>query len=131
MMLSPSALPKAPNEQPAPSPGTLAGAAPPASPTARALKRLWLHEALRVFYDRLVDAPDREWLLERLRAACRAHLGEEVDGLLAYLLPEGQASGVIGQEELRRWEGKRGGQPGAGVFLSHSWWLPAIGCSPM
>jgi hypothetical protein len=100
MMLPPSALPKAPPE---PAPGAPAAATPAAAlPAARALKRLWLHEALRVFYDRLVDAPDREWLLDQLRGAAREHLGEEVDGLLGHLLPAERRGGVVGQEELRR-----------------------------
>jgi hypothetical protein len=102
MMVPPTALPKVTDAEAAaaapPAPGV-----PPSGPAARALKRLWLHEALRVFYDRLVDAADREWLIEKLRGSCRDRLGEEIDSLLAHLLPAGQEGGRVGQEELRKW----------------------------
>jgi hypothetical protein len=117
MMMPPSALSRASDPQ-----GPADGAS---SSAARALKRLWLHEALRVFYDRLVDAADREWLLEQLRGSCRGRLGEEVDGLLAHLPQQAAAAaaaaagsgaaagaqgGRVGQEELRRWAGVRLGR---------------------
>lgn len=33
--------------------------------------RLWTHESLRVFGDRLVDDSDREWFLEHLNTMVR------------------------------------------------------------
>lgn len=50
-----------------------------------ALQRLWLHEHLRVYGDRLVDAGDAQWLREALleimrsKFDCRQEYGELFD----------------------------------------------------
>jgi dynein heavy chain len=89
MMLPAASLPK---DDPA-TPNAPSGA-------AAAYKRLWVHEALRVFYDRLVHSNDRGWLLEQLRGIVSQHLGVQLDQLMAHLLQSDQTE--VGQEQLRR-----------------------------
>lgn len=89
MMLPASSLPK---DDP------LTPSAPSAA--AAAYKRLWVHEALRVFYDRLVDSTDRDWLLGQLRGIVSQHLGTGLDQMMGHLLDKDQRD--IGQEQLRK-----------------------------
>lgn len=70
------------------------------SQAAAAYKRLWVHEALRVFYDRLVDSNDRGWLLEQLRGIVSQNMGVGLDQLMAHLLQPDQPE--VGQEQMRR-----------------------------
>ncbi|CAL4076496.1 unnamed protein product, partial [Meganyctiphanes norvegica] len=65
----------------------------------RSMKRMWIHEVLRVFYDRLVDNTDRKWLLDRMAAACQKHLNEDFNLLLAELDTEGD--GEVSETDLR------------------------------
>ncbi len=45
----------------------------PEGPAAASLyRRLWVHEAFRVFYDRLVDDADRTWLIAQASTRGRA-----------------------------------------------------------
>ncbi|KAK6642963.1 hypothetical protein RUM43_004465 [Polyplax serrata] len=60
--------------------------------------KLWVHEILRVFYDRLVEDTDRNWLYEKLRSCVREHLKEIFDQLFDNLPLE---NGVCTQETLR------------------------------
>lgn len=50
--------------------------------TTHAGIKLWLHEVLRVFYDRLVDEPDRLWLGHLLGELTEKHFKERLANLL-------------------------------------------------
>ncbi|CAG9466170.1 unnamed protein product [Pedinophyceae sp. YPF-701] len=60
--------------------------------------RLWMHETLRIFYDRLTDAGDRTWFLDYLKPVVQERFGYDCKKLLAHLLRDGQ----VNTEALRR-----------------------------
>lgn len=55
-----------------------------------AMKRLWLHEVLRVYYDRLVDDEDRTWIFEMLHEVCTEYLEIDMDEVFAKFATVGQ-----------------------------------------
>ncbi|KAH0950776.1 hypothetical protein HN011_006322 [Eciton burchellii] len=61
---------------------------PEAVSTVIDMKRLWVHEVLRVYGDRLVDDADNKWLIEQLRKTIRVHLEEDMDLLFKDLLDD-------------------------------------------
>jgi len=61
--------------------------------------RLWVHETLRVFYDRLVDDEDRSWFLEYIKELTETHFGQNFNELFAHLDEDGD--GTVDAEELR------------------------------
>jgi dynein heavy chain, axonemal len=50
------------------------------------MKRLWVHEILRVYYDRLVDESDREWFFDNLRLVCKEFLDEDLNQMFIHLI---------------------------------------------
>ncbi|KAK3925188.1 Dynein heavy chain 7, axonemal [Frankliniella fusca] len=58
---------------------------------------LWTHEILRVFYDRLVDDADRDWLFALIRQCVQAHFKESLDVCLENQCDE---QGVVTREAL-------------------------------
>ncbi|KAH8876868.1 Dynein heavy chain 7, axonemal [Schistosoma japonicum] len=61
--------------------------------------RLWAHEVMRVFYDRLTDDTDRTWLYEFIKHCLQNNFKEKFDQLFAHLaLKEGEE---IGETHLR------------------------------
>ncbi|KAJ1520032.1 hypothetical protein ONE63_004262 [Megalurothrips usitatus] len=58
---------------------------------------LWTHEALRVFYDRLVDDGDRDWLFALIRQCVQTHFKESLDACLERQADE---QGTVTREAL-------------------------------
>lgn len=52
---------------------------------AISMKRLWVHEILRVYYDRLVDDSDRSWFFDKLHSVSKEFLNENLNEIFAHL----------------------------------------------
>ncbi|RZF48580.1 hypothetical protein LSTR_LSTR016857, partial [Laodelphax striatellus] len=61
---------------------------PEAMEDLMSMKRLWVHEILRVYYDRLVDDDDRKWLIKMLHRVCEEHLDEDINKMFEHLVVE-------------------------------------------
>ncbi|VVC38387.1 Dynein heavy chain, domain-2,Dynein heavy chain domain,Dynein heavy chain, P-loop containing D4 domain,P- [Cinara cedri] len=64
------------------------------------MKRLWIHEILRVYYDRLVDEFDRSWYFDNLNSVCNELLHENMNNIFLHLINE--QTKTIDQNELRK-----------------------------
>ncbi|KAI4463384.1 dynein heavy chain family protein [Holotrichia oblita] len=52
--------------------------------------RLWVHEVLRVFYDRLIENKDKTLLFEKLKVCVREHFREHFDFVFDHLEKDGR-----------------------------------------
>ncbi|XP_066592221.1 dynein axonemal heavy chain 7-like [Prorops nasuta] len=74
---------------------------PETMPGIENMKRLWVHEILRVFGDRLVDQDDIKWLVKRLRETVKNRLDVTMESLFADYVEEHKVK-KISDKELRR-----------------------------
>ncbi|KAF5830265.1 dynein heavy chain, N-terminal region 2-domain-containing protein [Dunaliella salina] len=64
-------------------------------------KRLWVHEVMRVFYDRLVESKDRQWLLDFIKHTVTERFGSQFDVLFNHLASQGKGRD-LGIDEMRK-----------------------------
>lgn len=50
--------------------------------------RLFVHEVLRVFYDRLINDEDRYWLFSLIKVVIKEHFKESFDSVFSHLRKE-------------------------------------------
>jgi len=67
---------------------------------AEAYTRLWVHETLRVFYDRLTDTKDMTWMLTQLKEIVPKHFSYEFDKLLSHM--DQNEDGEVDVDDMRR-----------------------------
>lgn len=67
---------------------------PEAMSTLTSMKRLWVHEILRVFGDRLVDEMDMSWLIEQLHLTLKKHMDISMEELFKDFL-RGSSTGKV------------------------------------
>ncbi|XP_013387188.1 dynein heavy chain 12, axonemal, partial [Lingula anatina] len=66
----------------------------------RVMIRLWVHEVMRVFYDRLIDDKDRAWLFKIVGEMVKDHFKESMDAVFEHLANGGQG-GKLAESDLR------------------------------
>ena len=64
----------------------------------KAMKRLWVHEAMRVYYDRLVDDKDKSELFQVVLKTTQAKMKENFSDLFRSLRPDG---GDVTESDMR------------------------------
>ncbi|XP_028408947.1 dynein heavy chain 7, axonemal-like [Dendronephthya gigantea] len=72
---------------------------PTTTPDHNTLKRLWVHEVFRVYYDRLVDNADCSWLFDFTKDETKRSLGVEFNSLFEHL--DVKATGTVTEDNLR------------------------------
>lgn len=63
------------------------------------LMRLWTHETLRVFHDRLIDDEDRRWVVDCIKLMIENHFGDKFEKVMGRFDTDGDSN--VSLDELR------------------------------
>ncbi|KAK1121659.1 hypothetical protein K0M31_009971 [Melipona bicolor] len=81
---------------------------PETMPSLVNVRRLWVHEVLRVFGDRLIDQEDISWLVKQIRLTLNSRMNVLMEELFEDLLPsqkgkilDDESQAMITEQELR------------------------------
>ncbi|GAB1603144.1 hypothetical protein Ahia01_000594800, partial [Argonauta hians] len=72
---------------------------PGTTPEPNSIKKLWVHEVYRVYYDRLVDSADHDWLYECIIDVCEDQLKVKFHNLFEHL--DSDEDGIVTDEDMR------------------------------
>lgn len=57
--------------------------------------RLFVHEVLRVFYDRLINDDDRRWLFRLIKTVTKDHFKESFESIFSHLKKENKPVSIF------------------------------------
>ncbi|CAG9861035.1 unnamed protein product [Phyllotreta striolata] len=63
--------------------------------------KLWVHEVMRIFYDRLTEDKDRQWVYDKLRHSLKSSFREDFDDILS-TLPHDEETGYVPITSMRK-----------------------------
>lgn len=56
-----------------------------------AMKRLWVHEVMRIYHDKIIDSEDSNWFMKSLKSVTEDQLKENTNDLLSHLLQDDES----------------------------------------